>query len=143
VEDSDELVLEVGELPVDQVATFEVIRAGEELTIDVRIGERESESEIANLNSRLWPGFSVFPLTDELRADIELDSSQEGVLVSTVENRSPGAAAGVRVGDILTAIDGEATANLLSFYRELNNAGRTIELTILRDGTEQTLELNQ
>jgi Do/DeqQ family serine protease len=143
VEDSDELVLEVGELPVDQVATFEIIRAGEELTIDVRIGERESESEIANLNSRLWPGFSVFPLTDELRADIELDSSQEGVLVSTVENRSPGAAAGVRVGDILTAIDGEATANLLSFYRELNNAGRTIELTILRDGTEQTLELNQ
>lgn len=143
VEDSDELVLEVGELPVDQVATFEIIRAGEERTVEVRIGERESESAIANLNSRLWPGFSVFPLTKELREDIELDSSQEGVLISTVENRSPGAAAGLRVGDILTALDGAVIPDLLSFYRELNAAGGTIELTILRDGTEQTLELNQ
>ncbi|MEX2442261.1 MAG: Do family serine endopeptidase [Alkalispirochaeta sp.] len=143
VEDSDELVLEVGELPVNEIATFEIIRSGEEMTVEVRIGERESESAIANLNSRLWPGFSVFPLTDELRQDIELDSSPEGVLVSTVENRSPGAAAGIRVGDILIAIDGEATPDLLNFYRELNGAGSTIELTILRDGTEQTLELTR
>ncbi len=143
VDDSDELVLEVGELPVDQEATFEIIRAGEEMTVDVRIGERESESAIANLNSRLWPGFSVFPLTDELRQDIELDSAQEGVLVSTVENRTPGAAAGLRVGDVLTAINGAAIPELLDFYRELNEAGNTMEMTILRDGTEQTLELKQ
>lgn len=143
VEDSDELVLEVGELPVDQDATFQLIRAGEEITIDVRIGERESESAIANLNARLWPGFSVFPLTDELRQDIELDADQEGVLVSTVENRTPGAAAGLRVGDILTAIDGDTIPNLLDFYRELNEAGGRMELTVLRDGTEQTLELTQ
>ncbi|HKK49730.1 MAG TPA: Do family serine endopeptidase [Alkalispirochaeta sp.] len=143
VEDSDELVLEVGELPVDEEATFEIVRSGEEMTITVRIGERESETAIANLNARLWPGFSVFPLTDELRADIELDSAQAGVLVSTVENRTPGAAAGFRVGDVLTAINGTATPELLDFYRELNDAGNTMEVTILRDGTEQTLQLTQ
>jgi Do/DeqQ family serine protease len=143
VADSDELVLQVGELPVNEIATFEIIRYGEEMTIEVRIGERESESAIANLNTRLWPGFSVFPLTDELRDDIDLDASTAGVLVSTVENRTPGAAAGLRVGDIITGMDDQSVANLVDFYRLLNEGSRSIDVSILRDGTVERLQLQR
>ncbi len=141
VDDSDALVLEVGELPVDEIATFELIRYGREMTVEVRIGERESESAIANLNTRLWPGFSVFPLTPELRQDGGLEDTVQGVVVSTVENRTPGAAAGFRVGDVITAVDGKDVASLVDFYQHLNDAGRDVEISVLRDGTNEVLRL--
>ena len=143
VDDSDALVLEVGELPVDEVATFEIIRYGEARTVEVRIGERESEAEIANLNSRLWPGFSPFPLTEELREEIDLPSAVQGVVVSTVENRTPAAAAGIRVGDVITDVDGTTVGNLSDFYRLLNEGDRTLALTVLREGDEVGLELQR
>jgi S1-C subfamily serine protease len=143
VDDSDALVLEVGELPVDETATFEIIRYGEAQTVEVRIGERESEAEIANLNSRLWPGFSPFPLTEELREEIDLPSSVRGVVVSTVENRTPAAAAGIRVGDVITDVDGTTVGDLSDFYRLLNEGDRTLALTVLRDGDEVGLELQK
>ncbi len=48
--------------------------------LSVRIAERESEREIANLNMRLWPGFSVFPLSPEIRDEMEncIDSRRIG-----------------------------------------------------------------
>lgn len=143
VEDSDALVLEVGELPVDEIATFEIIRYGEEQTIEVRIGERESESAIANLNTRLWPGFSVFPLTGELRDDAGIDDDIDGVVVSTVENRTPGAQAGLRVGDVVTEVSGSSVTDLLDFYRALNEAGRTVSIEVLRDGSREELQLQR
>jgi serine protease Do len=113
------------------------------MIVEVRIGERESENAIANLNTRLWPGFSVFPLTDDLRSDIELEDSTSGVLVSTVENRTPGAAAGLRVGDIITRMDDRPVANLVDFYRLLNEGSRSIDLSVLRDGTVERLQLQR
>lgn len=134
VEGSDQLVLLVGELPVDQVASFRLIRAGVERTVDVRIGERESDQAIAGLNARLWPGFSVFPITDRLRTELELDSQTSGVIVSTVENRTPAAIAGLRVSDLITTVNGRPVASMLDFYRELNDSSGEVVLSVERDG---------
>lgn len=135
VQDSDQLVLEVGELPVGRIARFEVIRYGERDTLEVRIAERESDRQIAELNRRLWPGISVYPLTEQVRTEIGLESSVEGVLVSTVESRTLAAAAGVRVGDVITAVGRRSTRDMVDFYRAINNRSDTINLSILRDGT--------
>ncbi|TVR66070.1 MAG: Do family serine endopeptidase [Spirochaetaceae bacterium] len=134
VQDYDHLVLKVGELPVGRIANFEVIRYGEQVSLSVRIAERESERQIAELNRRLWPGFSVFPITDQVRSDVGFDRDVRGVLVSTVESRTPAALSGLRVGDVVTEINGEATPRMLDFYRELHRAAGDITLTILRDG---------
>lgn len=143
VDDSDELVLEVGELPVGEDAVFEIVRYGEEMTIEVRIGERESEAQIANLNSRLFPGFTVFPLTDDLRTEGELPRGTEGVVVSSVENRTPGAAAGVRVGDVITGIAGSPVRDMADFYRGINEGDATVDLEVLRDGSSEDLQLQR
>ncbi|MDA3947682.1 MAG: DegQ family serine endoprotease [Spirochaeta sp.] len=143
VTDSDELVLEVGELPVGEDAEFKLIRHGERREISVRIAERESERQIANLNARLWPGFSVFPISDEIRAEMEIAADTSGVVVATVENRTPAAAAGLRVGDVVSAIDGTSVSTMLEFYQELPQSGETTEITILRDGETETVTLER
>lgn len=143
VDDSDELVLEVGELPVGEVAIFEIVRYGEEMTLEVRIGERESEAQIANLNSRLFPGFSVFPLTDDLRSESDVPRGTDGVVVSSVENRTPGAAAGVRVGDVITAVAGRPVRDMVDFYRGINEGGSAVDIEVLRDGSSEELQLRR
>jgi S1-C subfamily serine protease len=63
--------------------------------------------------------------------------------VSTVENRTPGAAAGLRVGDIITRMNDQEVANLVDFYRFLNEGSRSIDVSILRDGTVERLQLQR
>ncbi len=139
IQDSDQLVLAVGELPVGRNARFEVIRYGERLSLEVRIAERESDRQIAELNRRLWPGFSTFPLSASVRQEMELPADRPGVLVSSVEGRTAAAQAGLRVGDVITRINGQETPEMIDFYLALNDGGRNLVLEILRDGT--TLEL--
>ena len=136
VESSDELVLEVGELPVGLDAQFDLIRYGEPISVAVRIAERGTESAIADLNAQLWPGFSVYPLTPDVREDIELERGVGGVVVSTVENRTPAAIAGIRVGDVVTTVSGEPVSSMLEFYRELNGNAYDLDLSLIRDGVE-------
>ncbi len=139
VQDSDQLVLEVGELPVGRIARFEVIRYGEPTSLEVRIAERESDRQIAELNRRLWPGISVYPLTEQVRSEIDLSETVRGVLVSTVESRTLAAAAGLRVGDIITAVNGNDTPRMVDFYRSINESDTAPTYTVLRD--ESTIEI--
>ncbi|MFA7566846.1 MAG: Do family serine endopeptidase [Alkalispirochaeta sp.] len=140
---SDALVLEVGELPVGEDAEFVLIRHGQEKKVTVRIAERESEREIANLNTRLWPGFSVFPMSREIRDEMELDESVSGLVVSTVENRTPAAMSGLRVGDIVTKIAGGDVETMVDFYRLLPEPGMPTEVSVLRNGEELTVTLQR
>lgn len=143
IEDSDQLVLIVGDLPVDEIATFEIVRLGEEQTVEVRIAERQNERAIAEQNQVLWPGLGVFPITDEIRREAEIPSGVEGVIVSSVESRTPASTAGLRVGDILTSVNGEAVDSALDFYRELTAAGEDIPLEVWRDGTILELSIGR
>lgn len=143
VDSSDALVLEVGELPVGRDAEFVLIRNGEEIEVSVRIAERESEREIANLNTRLWPGFSVFPITDEIREEMEIEGRTGDVVVSTVENRTPAAFSGIRVGDIVISIAGESIRSMRDFYHAFPEPGETTEIVVERDGEERTLVLER
>ena len=143
IKTSDELVLMVGEFPVEQVVTFDLLRGGEREVVSVEIGQRESEAAIANLNTRLWPGFTVYPLTDELRLDSEIPADLGGLVVSNVEPRSPGALSEARVGDVITHVDGRPVADLLDFYQLLNAGGESIDLTVSRNGVTTKLQLEQ
>lgn len=139
IDDSDALVLEVGELPVDEAAEFVVIRDGAELTVIVTIAERDSERAIAEANSRLWPGFSVVLLTDDRRQAFEIPENQNGLLVASVESRTRAATAGVRAGDLLLEIDGEAVTTIAAFYRLVNAAEDEMTVTLFRDGATREI----
>lgn len=137
IKSSDELVLRVGDLPVDETAKFKIIRNGEERILDVRITTRESEEEIAGQSRDLWPGFSVYPLTDDVKRNAELGDSIQGVIVNSIIRRSPGAIAGIQSGDVINQVNGQQVASLKDFYTALNSRqDGEIDFQFYRDGVE-------
>jgi Do/DeqQ family serine protease len=142
IDDADELILRVGDLPAGDDAVFELIRQGNMRTIDVRISVREDEESIADLNRSLWPGVSAYPITEEVREEFELPRRMTGVVVSGVENRTPAAVAGIRVGDIITQMNGNDVESLADFYDELAvETGETVEFSLFREGETETVEV--
>lgn len=104
-------------------------------------------------------GISGTTLTPALADEMGLDADQQGVLVVSVSPGSPADQAGlqgasqqrnvsgrisVEGGDIITAVDGKALKTfeeLISYVFNETVVGQTIDLTVLRDGREQTIEL--
>ena len=89
-----------------------------------------------------YVGVGTIPLTPEVAEQFNL-SVESGELVQSVEAGSGAEAAGVRRGDVITALgdaDVESYGDLLGALRD-QQPGDTVTLTIVRDGEEQTLEV--
>jgi len=85
-------------------------------------------------------GVATTELTAELRSHFGVPEDA-GVLVAKVVDESAAANAGVQVGDILTAVSGnavESTGDLIHAVGELE-PGSAVDLELWRDGTLQTL----
>ena len=68
--------------------------------------------------------------------------SEGGAVVTRIAKDSAAEAAGLQVGDVVTAIDGHRLLNADSLRNTIGllMVGQTIELTILRDGEQKTLK---
>jgi hypothetical protein len=64
-----------------------------------------------------------------------------GVPITVVRTGSPAAAAGLKVGDVLTSLDGRWTASIADAYAAAATVspGTAVPVVILRDGHEQTV----
>jgi membrane-associated protease RseP (regulator of RpoE activity) len=89
---------------------------------------------------RAFIGVSLIDLTPELREFFGA-SKDAGVLVSSVVDRGPAAKAGVRVGDVITAVDGKSVADLGDLREAIrdNHAGDSIRIDLLRGRNRQTV----
>ena len=85
-------------------------------------------------------GVTVQAITPELAEGLGI-SQLRGALVSGVEPGSPGEKAGLREGDVITALDGQplADSNQLRNKVATSAPNRPVELTVLRDGRETTM----
>jgi serine protease Do len=69
---------------------------------------------------------------------------EAGVVVASVDETSAAAKAGVKEGDVITALNGKAVADVADLRRQLYGdlkVGDKIDLTIFRDGEEMTVSL--
>jgi serine protease Do len=83
-------------------------------------------------------GVAVTPLSEQLASYFGV---KQGVLVSDVTAGSPAAAAGVRAGDVVTAINGQAVTSPAEITRALRDSrSDTVEIAITRDKKSQTLK---
>lgn len=82
------------------------------------------------------------PVTDELNEQFGL-GVDEGALVQSVSEGSPAARAGLREGDVIVEFDGEPIRTVEDLFAAIRqrDPGQTVELTIVRDGKRQTLEV--
>jgi len=74
------------------------------------------------------------------RLNLDTDS---GVLVVAVSEQGPAQAAGLRVGDVVLKLDGQATASVDAIHRLLTRerVGSRVALQVLRDGALTRLDL--
>ncbi|HVR30736.1 MAG TPA: PDZ domain-containing protein [Thermoanaerobaculia bacterium] len=80
-------------------------------------------------------GVHLTESTPELREHLG-GPREAGVLVSRIEEESPAADAGIRVGDIVTAVDGEPVESARDLRRSIasREAGDAVAIELYRDG---------
>ena len=109
-------------------------------TVIVRDGNVVFDDGRPLSGKRAYVGVSLAEMTPELREFFGA-SKEVGVLVSSVAENGPAAKAGVRVGDVITSVNGKATAN----YRDLreaikdSHAGDSMRIEVIRGKSRQTL----
>jgi len=89
---------------------------------------------------RPWIGATGQPVTAELAEGFGLDHPG-GVVINNIFEGGPAAAAGLEVGDIVTAVEGKAVQDpeSLRFRLATLPVGGTARLTVSRDGKEVTI----
>ena len=67
----------------------------------------------------------------------------EHSLVVSIEDFSSAEKAGIKIGDVITSVDGKKITNMdeLNEIKNSHNIGDVIKLTIFRDGNEREIEL--
>lgn len=89
---------------------------------------------------RGYLGVRLVSLTSELRQHFGAPKDT-GVLVSSVSDDSPAAKAGVRVGDVITAVDGKPAKSVISVERAIrgHKDGDRVQIDIVRDRATRSL----
>ena len=105
-----------------------------------KLFENNGELAFALGNSRRI-GVSTMELTKQL-ADYFGITGGKGVLVTSLTDDGPAAKAGVRAGDVITAVDGEAVDSPGDVSRVINRKkDGDVTLTIVRNKAQQTIRV--
>ena len=127
-------------------------KSGQKRTIIVKDGKVVTDStedldfDILQLDHELlggkrgFLGVSIVDLTPELREYYGADKNA-GILVGSLEDNGPAEKAGIKVGDIITAVDGKEVASSFQLRKALKDKkdGETVRLDVLRGRSRQTI----
>ncbi|OQY32958.1 MAG: hypothetical protein B6241_09370 [Spirochaetaceae bacterium 4572_59] len=139
IEDNGQLQRIIGTMAPGREIRLKVIRNGRVSNINVKLGERKPEEEIAR-DGGLWPGISVVELNSDIRDKLELPRRLKGVVIAYVSDGSSSSSAGLRPGDVITRINGDRIDSFEDFYGKINEEGnKEISFRIYRDGQEALL----
>jgi serine protease Do len=105
-------------------------------TVETVIEQLKSEGKV----TRGYLGVQIQPLNKELSESLGL-KNEKGALVAGAQDGTPAAKAGLKAGDVITAVNGEAVANARELTRKVAGMkpGAKAEFTYLRDGRERTV----
>jgi serine protease Do len=91
---------------------------------------------------RGWLGVQIQPVTKDIADSIGLKRAA-GALVATPQAGSPAAEAGLKAGDVITAVDSVAVKDARDLARRIAamRPQQTVALSVVRDGKEETLSV--
>ncbi len=92
---------------------------------------------------RAMMGIVIQELNNDIRNYFEIDKSVNGILVSSVEAKSPAAKAGLQQYDLITKFDDKEIENISQFRTAVafSPYGKKIPLEIIRNGKPMKLEV--
>ena len=88
-------------------------------------------------------GVNIQDITPDLRSAFDLDNGQQGVLITGVSEDSPAEKAGLKAGDVIASVDGEATASVGQLRSQIGikGIGDKVKLALIREGRKLNVEV--
>jgi serine protease Do len=92
--------------------------------------------------TRGWLGVEVQPVTSAIADSLGMKKA-EGALVDQPQAGSPAEKAGVKAGDVVLSVNGQPVKDARALAEKISAAspGDKVQLTVLRDGQNQTLNV--
>jgi serine protease Do len=92
---------------------------------------------------RGWLGVEIQPVTEEIAESIGL-SNEKGALVANSQDNGPAKKAGLKAGDVITAVDGTAVDSPKELARIIANLepGKSVDVTLWRDGKSEVVKVS-
>jgi Do/DeqQ family serine protease len=142
VKNSSQLLKLIGDLAPGSISRLAFIRDGKNQEITVKLVSRDNEKAITAKANKIWPGFSVLPLTADIRDTLKLKAETKGVAIVELDQGSAASVAGLKQGDVITSINDKKITTASDFYRYLNEErNRDIRFRIIRENTELVIGL--
>jgi serine protease Do len=149
----------VEDASVGDAVTLTILRRGQEKQVKVTLGAFEGEDvRVWSFSSPQSPsksytfnwssdkaygyaGVSLLGISDELAG--HFGAAGGGVLINTVEEESPAAKAGLKVGDVIVAIDGEEVDEVMAVVDLIHEKddGEIARFEVIRSGRPATVEV--
>ncbi len=107
---------------------------------EMNIGAGEAGPLVWVMKGRGFLGVTLTELTPELREHFGVPK-ESGVMVGRIEPDSPAAKAGVKVGDIVTKVDGKDVDSPFALQRQIRGkkADEAVSLEVWRDRRKETV----
>jgi len=134
--------------PADVRARAPVALAQERKAIDpleafpALAGDDDGTVGLLDAEGASWLGVELHEVTSETAKDLKLPA-EHGVVLSSILPDSPAAKAGLKENDVVTEINGQRVEGAVQFRRMIREIppGRTVPLTVWRDGHAQTVSV--
>ena len=139
IEDPGQLTAEVTNLSPGSVATLDILRDGQPMTLKVTLGARPSDLSAqagggGGVQQGTLRGITVENLTPSIRDQLGLPSNVMGVVISQVDPNSPAGQYGLQEGDVIESINRQAVRNTSDFNKLAAQAKGQTLLRINRQG---------
>jgi len=136
----------IASMKPNDVVKLDIIRDGKEQTLSVTLGERNIDETTSvrpeqeeTMEEKL--GFTVTELDNNIRRQLELDNSNEGVVVNQIKESSNAYERGLRRGDVITTVKNTKVDTSSEFYDELERLQKkgddVVLLKIIRQNGNQ------
>jgi serine protease Do len=93
--------------------------------------------------SRGWIGVQIQPVNKDIADSLGLKDAK-GAIVAEPQADGPAAKAGIKSGDVITAVDGKEVAGPRELARMIGaiEPGKSVEVTVWRDGKSETIKMD-
>ncbi|MFZ1990039.1 MAG: PDZ domain-containing protein, partial [Alphaproteobacteria bacterium] len=129
--------------PKGKTATLTVWRDQHSSSVDVTIGDKPAEKTASNEPSDGGApspaGMSLQALNADMRSQLDLDASTQGVVITQIDPESRAADSGLEPGDVILRVGNDKVASPSDAANAIHSAERAkktaIPLLVMRDGT--------